>query len=361
VVLAIGDLHYDSAHADEDQKLSVEILRIVNDSTIRHGRKPIVVILGDTLHHHEKIFSQSMGDAVAFFKKLRDVASHLYILVGNHDMPSGHDYLRERHWLHAIKDEWLGTTVVDRPMVANWNGRVVILAPYVPPGMFERSLRDSGIESTLTQASAVFCHQEFRGAQFGASNSAVGDVWPAHYPFVISGHVHKNQILGGNVYYPGSAQQLAFGDSSKTVVAEILLRGSQKLLRSEIEIQGMRKKKMYSIPDIKGAEKSSKITSALSRARAGDAVRLSLAGTPAEFQAFLKTDVYSELVRAGTIVSLRRPRNSQVNSSLDVEVLQGCSLTRSFFITELERIVRQSGDAREITVQKAVFEKLNLK
>lgn len=381
VAVAIGDLHFDVAYADDCRRLAQELVNVVTDCSARYNNsKPYVVVLGDTLHHHEKVFTESMTDAVQLFKNLRDLARHLYIIVGNHDLPSGHDYLRQRHWLHAIKGEWSGTTVIDRPTVVMWENRKIVLAPYVPAGMFQMSLKDSDVDAT--DASAVFCHQEFSGARFGPAISSEGDSWPASGAFVVSGHVHLNQMVGDNVYYVGSSMQLAFGDSSKTVVGELCFpdrtgedAGPQTPIVREVELTSIRKKRSINLTSVQAAETESGTSAALAHARAGDCVRVSVAGTPEEFRHFVKTDAYRDLARAGAVVTLRRPRESgqqhlqRGKAAGDSEQGRGrggetgdCgdTLTRSFFLAELQNIVSECGDPRVHSMQREVFSKLGI-
>ena len=63
----------------------------------------------------------------------------------------------------------------------------------------------------------IFAHQEFKGCKMGAIESIDGDTWSTEYPPIISGHIHSNQTLDTNVYYPGSAMQNAFGDPNNII------------------------------------------------------------------------------------------------------------------------------------------------
>jgi hypothetical protein len=46
----------------------------------------------------------------------------------------------------------------------------------------------------------------------GAMISEEGDVWPAEGPLVISGHIHEQQIIGGNIFYVGTPYQTSFAE-----------------------------------------------------------------------------------------------------------------------------------------------------
>ena len=60
--------------------------------------------------------------------------------------------------------------------------------------------------------------RSFMVVKWVAIESVEGDKWSLEYPNVISGHIHSNQTIQKNVYYPGAAMQHAFGESHKNVI-----------------------------------------------------------------------------------------------------------------------------------------------
>jgi hypothetical protein len=77
--LVVGDIHIKEDNVDEIQILIKNIQEITTQNKFEH-----IVLLGDILHHHEKIFTQSLNRALDFIKKCTEI-THTYILTGNHD------------------------------------------------------------------------------------------------------------------------------------------------------------------------------------------------------------------------------------------------------------------------------------
>ena len=223
-VLCIGDPHIRVSNiADVDLFLERIVERVLATSQL-----DAIVVLGDTLHDHERLHTTPLNKAIEFFVTLSRYAP-TWVLVGNHDMIGNQQFLTENHWLVAIKS-LAGVRVVDH--VEYCPELNAILLPYVPNGRFQEAL-DTG-NTDPRDASVIFAHQEFRGCVMGAFISDHGDEYPETSTPVVSGHIHSNQQPQPNVYYPGSMLQHAFGESTRNVVA--LVRVPQQVETPDIVV-----------------------------------------------------------------------------------------------------------------------------
>jgi hypothetical protein len=166
---------------------------------------------------------------------------------------------------------------------------MVLFVPYVAPGRFIEALNTSSFD--YTHALCIFAHQEFRGCNMGAIQSVEGDMWDEKYPQVISGHIHKNQTVGNNIYYPGSAMQHAFGESTANIIAVVSFKSSlNNMSLEEVDLQLPRKrivrKELSDVYDY-------------TPVKTDDDVKLTLTGTTEEFKTFKKSAKYKELMASG--------------------------------------------------------------
>jgi hypothetical protein len=226
-VLVIGDPHFKADNALETDLMTLKLVDLVLQE-----QPDFTVVLGDTLHTHDLVRLDPLCRATDFFRKLRDVNNHLYVLIGNHDRPNNACYLTSDHPFNSLKD-WRQTTVVDRVQTATHVVRSIgkkvafTFAPYVPVGRFAEALLTVGLSTDptadtaiipLKQMSSVFAHQEFKWAKMGAIVSEHGDPWPIGAPLCVSGHVHDYDELCSNLVYSGTPIQHGYADKpDKTV------------------------------------------------------------------------------------------------------------------------------------------------
>ena len=216
--LLIGDPHFKTDNAIESEQFCKETIEYVRNSK----EIEIVVIMGDILDTHEKIHTLPFCRAVNFILELSRLKK-TFLLIGNHDRMSNNDFLSEEHPFIGINNDNL--SVVDKVLVYN----DYIFVPYVPPGRFKEALNT--INYDYKKATAIFAHQEFKGAKMGAIISEKGDIWEKELPPVFSGHIHDFQILE-NIVYIGTPFQHSFFDS----VDKALLKLSFIKSKSKIKI-----------------------------------------------------------------------------------------------------------------------------
>lgn len=202
--LCIGDVHIKTTNLDY-----IDLLQRQVEQMAQEVAPDYIVILGDVLHHHERVHTLALNRAYALVRALGEYAP-VYILVGNHDYIQNNQFLTENHWMNGMK-QWDRVTVVDR---VTFIGDVAALVPYVPPGRFVEAL---GAAERWSARALIFAHQEFRGAKMRAITSAVGDEWAEDWPQVISGHIHGRQKVGPNILYVGASIP-SFTESAPTSV-----------------------------------------------------------------------------------------------------------------------------------------------
>lgn len=209
--LAIGDPHLRSKYITIVDEFIAQTLEIIK------SQKPhFVVVLGDTLHHHEQARESCHSRAVKWFIEMAKYAK-LYVLIGNHDRPNNSHFLTENHFFNGLKGHD-NIVVVDK--VHSMDASVgekkyrFIFVPYVPPGKFQAALDTLDISIADETPKAIFAHQEFKGVKMGAIASEVGDEWSEEKPFVISGHIHEYQCVGNNIMYVGTPYQTTFAEAN---------------------------------------------------------------------------------------------------------------------------------------------------
>ena len=217
--LAIGDCHFKTNSTLATSRMSEAIL-----SVIEQRRPDFIVMLGDTLDRHETVNSIVLSQAIKFLHDLSSLAP-TYLIIGNHDRPNNSDFLSDDHPFTALR-YWDNLTVVDKAVISEIQGKKFIFVPYVPPGRFHEAL------GTLTEdyhnATAIFAHQEFRGAKMGAIESTEGDIWDPTDPYTISGHVHDYDELQINLLYTGTPMQHAFGDKEDKTISFFTFQGQSR-------------------------------------------------------------------------------------------------------------------------------------
>jgi DNA repair exonuclease SbcCD nuclease subunit len=279
-VIAIGDPHFMTKNIPEVELFIEKSLELIE------SRSPdFIVVLGDLLHEHERIHTITLNKAYGYIDRLRMLAK-TFILIGNHDMINNQQFLNDNHWMNGMK-EWDNVTVVDVVKSYEIKGKTFYFCPYVPPGRFVEALNTSG--EGWKECDCIFAHQEFYGCKMGAIESVEGDKWSLEHPNVISGHIHSNQTIQKNVYYPGAAMQHAFGESHKNVIPCMKFEGEMYELE-EIDLKLPRKKILYvDVEELEDYEiKDGK-----------DKIRLTVSGTYEQFKVFKKSKKYKNLVDKG--------------------------------------------------------------
>lgn len=292
--LFIGDVHIKTDNAEEIDILITEIDRICSESKYDY-----IIVGGDVMHYHERLFTQCLNKSLLFLNKLSKIA-YTYVLVGNHDYINNSEFLTENHWMNSMKNVD-NLKIVDNVIEHN----DFILCPYVYAGRFIEALEsnESIKDGRWKHKKIIFAHQEFRGCKMGAIVSVEGDEWKSEYPFVVSGHIHDNQKIGMNIYYPGSPLQHAFGDSETRVLCDILIEDDEKMpIINDIPLNVPKKRIMKT--DIK---KLKEITKTLD-SESEDKIKIKLDVTNEEFKLFKETKEYKDLINKGIKIQISKKK-----------------------------------------------------
>ena len=211
--LVIGDPHFKASAIHDGIKM------IETTVSIAKARAPsFIVILGDILDTHEVVRIEPLNLATFLLEELSKIAP-TYLLIGNHDLINNSQFLTNKHAFNSFK-RWKNVFIIDKPTIleiqdSKDEDRLFIFCPYTPPGRFHEALDQIITDGyTWDLADAIFAHQEFEGCKMNQITSNKGDSWDSDYPTVISGHIHSEQIVGTNIFYPGSPVQHGFGDDS---------------------------------------------------------------------------------------------------------------------------------------------------
>ena len=331
-IIIIGDPHFQMSNMDE---VKIFIQKCIVYVKKQKENLYAIVVLGDVLHDHERVHSTALNVAVNFLNELAEI-SPTYVLVGNHDLINNSQFLTQNHWMNALKSN-KNITVVDEVIEEIWEDKTVLMCPYVPNGRFVEALDTGG---DWREADVIFAHQEIKGVKMGSIVSEHGDEWKDDWPFVITGHIHQNQTPQPNVYYPGSALQVAFGESERNIIAEVDLN---KLCREEIkEVDlGMQKKKILytNASDLKKVVKKIEPGGTYENHK----LKVCVDGSKEEFKALKKTAAFKKLQKKGVKIVYKRKRSAiQADNMRIISARRDVLNCKDGFSEILARIVAES-------------------
>jgi len=334
-IITIGDPHFQMSNMDEVKLFIQKCMAYVKE---QKKNLYAIVVLGDVLHDHERVHSTALNVAVNFLNELAEI-SPTYVLVGNHDLINNSQFLTQNHWMNALKTN-KNITVVDEVIEEIWEDKTVVMCPYVPNGRFVEALDTGG---DWQDADVIFAHQEIKGVKMGSIISEHGDDWKVEWPFVITGHIHQNQTPQPNVYYPGSALQVAFGESERNIIAEVDLNNLCRADISEVDL-GMQKKKIV----YTDASDLNKVAKKIEPGGVYEKHKLKVCvdGSKEEFKALKKTAAFKKLQKKGVKVVYKRKRAAIKSDNMRIiearrDVLNG----RDGFSEILARLVAESTSA----------------
>lgn len=336
-IIAIGD-----PHIKNDNMVEVDLFLDKLEEMVKEEKPDLIVILGDVLDTHERIFTEHLNKAYEFVKRMLAVAE-VFILVGNHDYINNGQFQTDKHWMNGMK-EWVGVVIVDKTVIIEREGEMLGFVPYVPEGRFMEAL-SSGLdeEKDLSCLSCIFAHQEFYGCKMGKKPSVKGDRWEEKFPLVISGHIHENHWIGKNIYYPGSSMQHAFGGMNgmdKNIIVVLDVKGGGVKVR-EVDL-GLPKRRTIEI-EIDGVEEI--ITKIKEEKQDGnmDKIRVVLNAGKEEFDVLKKSGKYRELIKLGVKVVSKPGRKNESDSKGVVNEIEP-ELNESGFHELLKRSVEAEND-----------------
>jgi hypothetical protein len=337
-LLLIGDPHIKTENLDDIDILLNELKRILSTSTY-----DAVVVLGDVMHYHERLFTPALNKSLYFIDTLRKFA-FTYVLVGNHDAINNSIFLTDQHWMNALKS-WDNVKIVDTVVTTP----DFMLCPYVPPGRLIEALETVENKEEWRSKRLIIAHQEIRGCKMGAIVSTEGDEWKDEYPYLISGHIHDNQHVGEKVYYPGTPLQHAFGDSDTRVVCQIDWEDDKE----EITFTDL----PLNVPQKQIAKATIQtIKSICVKHSNHNKLKIKLDATPVEFSAFKQTKEYKELIEKGIKIQLQKEKYNMV----ETENHRDETKNHDNFVQILEQLVYEDESLVRSLYNEVLLDKLVL-
>jgi hypothetical protein len=311
----IGDPHFKKNNLHRMEEYIEKLIPCVS------AKKPtFIVILGDTLHEHSIIRMQPYIASLEMIDKLREIA-HVYLLIGNHDMLTGNEFLTGVHSFYPLR-YWENVTIVDKPIISEYGDKKFLFCPYVPRGRFIEALNTTG--DCWEFVDCIFAHQEIKGCRMGSGVSIMGDTWSDDYPPIISGHMHCPQKFK-NVHYPG-------GDYVRT--PWLVTFDSEKLNIQEIDL-GVKERISLSFTVEEAKNYNPEF-------HTGYDVKIKISGTDEEISAFKKSATKKKLDKAVQTDCVAVKRTDTVDKRGFSEIF--------------EELVRQTNDKRTLQTYSDLFE-----
>ncbi len=124
-----------------------------------------------------------------------------------------------------------------------------------------------------------------------------GDIWDEDYPPVISGHIHNEQRIGKNVFYPGASIQHSFDETPDKYIWLVTFADEvpedEYFLVEKISL-GLRQKRVISVTVEEAEEFDLEI---LDKSQ----VKLDVHGSPSEIEAFKTSRTRQQLAKRGVL------------------------------------------------------------
>jgi DNA repair exonuclease SbcCD nuclease subunit len=353
-ILFIGDPHIKTDNGESVDLLLLEIRRITSDE-----KYDMIIVGGDVMHYHERLFTQALNKSLQFMDTLRQIAP-TYVLIGNHDAINNSIFLTDQHWMNALKS-WSGLHIVDDVTIVGSIG----LCPYVPPGRLVEAFETKLQQEQWMEKKVWFVHQEIRGCRMGAVLSLDGDEWSEDWPMIVSGHIHDHQQPQQNVYYPGTPLQHSFGDSDVRVLTKIEVdekyeTPSITFIPINVPVKKVIRGTISSIDKMMGMiakerERNQNI-----------AFKIKLEASTAEFGVFKQTKEYQSIIQQGINVQLinvgvGNSNNSTLhNNTENIENIENIENNTHNFNHILERLVVEDEVIVQSLYDEIILEKIVL-
>lgn len=303
-IFVIGDTHFQKDAFLQGEELIEKAVKAAQNSA-----PSLIVLLGDILDTHETAKNGPFRQAEKLIEDLSVIAP-VYVIMGNHDLINQSQFLTDNHFFNPFK-KWPNVTIVDKPIavILSSGGEEItlVMCPYVAPGRFIEAL-DTMFEyenpTNWQLANCIFAHQEVRvrskdnleGATYNGRVSHKGDVWEEEYPPLILGHIHEPCQLGTNVFYVGSARQIASNELPDKRVWNITFDEGE-LQHDLIDLELKAKKEVeLDYEDIKSFD-----FGLLERYY----VKLKLRGTAEQKKLFQKSQLHAKMARMGVKISFK--------------------------------------------------------
>lgn len=286
-ICVVADIHFRPGSFAEGEEFIEKCIAWLE------SRQPTIIIqLGDLIHTMEVAKQPAYEQACRFVEFCSKIAP-TYVLMGNHDLINNSQFLTNKHFFNPLK-KWPNVCIVDRPTHVNVGGYDLVMCPYVAQGRFIEALDtmleyEDPVEWQLSDC--VFAHVEIDGVLKQQSHSGKKDVWDEAYPPLVSGHIHKACKLGPNVYYPGSAMQVAIDEDPEKRVWQISFDPDDGIQIEKTDLELRARKEVH----IDYADLSKFDFNLPLRYN----IKLKISGTSEQFKLFRKSQLHAKMSRAG--------------------------------------------------------------
>jgi DNA repair exonuclease SbcCD nuclease subunit len=296
-ILAIGDPHFRTKYIRTIEQFTQQTIELIKTTA-----PDLVVVLGDTLHHHERTDSECHVRAVKWFLAISKI-TRLVVLIGNHDRRNNSDFQTEYHFFTALKDHpniWVVDHALDLKLVIGEERVRLVFVPYVPPGRFREALNTLEVSVEDRRPLVIFAHQEFKGSKMGAIVSQIGDEWSTKAPLVISGHLHEYQVPQENMFYCGTPFQTTYAESNDKGVyiftwRDLVSKPEIKRVKLNLRVKRSVTIAPSEVKDFKLPDENVDL-------------RVIISGKQEEVEAVKETVKYQELKKAKNVAVILRPQ-----------------------------------------------------
>jgi DNA repair exonuclease SbcCD nuclease subunit len=289
-VLAIGDLHISPRNLRRCELFLQQLKEL-------EIRAEFVVILGDIFDTHETVHTSCITLFNEIMLYLQTLPVHTYVLVGNHDMINNTVFVSDKDHPFTPYKKWDKVTIVDKPIRVRFGPLSFTFAPYVYRGRFSEMLE--GVKKWRF-STAIFAHQEFRGAKMGPFSSIEGDVWEENWPLLISGHIHDFDELQDNLIYVGAAMQHTFAEHTNKTISLFRFGEGYEIERISLSIP----KKITLNRDVTDATMTG--LKDVLESDTSDEMRVVVSGTTTQHLKWKRSKVYEMLKRKKVKVVFRQ-------------------------------------------------------
>lgn len=210
----------DPDYPNDRFRAQIDTLQKVHD--IARENNADLVFGGDLFHKRAKIDDIVFNSVFDVFANNTDIRT--YLVRGNHDSRTNQTVTE--HWLKTFR-HLPHVTVFDTPdyMITD-KGYVIHAIPYSDDTAYlkQKIVEFADIQQGIAyNKSVLVAHIGVDGSETGKYSHRlegafkVGDLFPDIFDYVMLGHYHKRQFLGGldNVFYGGNTIQTSFSDEGQ--------------------------------------------------------------------------------------------------------------------------------------------------
>jgi DNA repair exonuclease SbcCD nuclease subunit len=213
--LIVGDLHIQVGNLEE----SVRLLDYISSTFVENQCRNLI-LLGDVFHTHAVIRQEVAYTILSFLKSfyfnvVGANKSRIIIVAGNHDGISPTN--AHQNALELILSEF-ATVVSNKDGFVSQEGYVFL--PFIHDS---KEFENSAILAYITAKTMgisdpiLICHQTFDGAVYESGAPCPSGVKSEILPYrtIISGHIHKRQIVNEKVVYVGTPRAITAGEANE--------------------------------------------------------------------------------------------------------------------------------------------------